>query len=85
MNQIFLEFNLAPDAYGFIYGQAIRGQRYFNINLLPPKAEWQGQFELEGVVPDERDWVAYVDGEEAARAATRAATEDALKRTLAER
>ncbi len=82
MSQILLDLNPVPDAYGFIYGQARLGDQLFDVNVLPPKSEWRGQFKLDGYVSAEHDWIVYVDGEEVARAPTAAAVQDALSKAL---
>ena len=56
-----------PDAYGFIYGHAWRGERMVSLNVMPPESEWRGQYELEDHKPHEAEWVFYIEGREVAR------------------
>ena len=83
-DQIRLHLNLVPDAYGFIYGEAHRDTVYHNINVMPPKRHWQGQFKLEGYEPHDSDWILYVDGAEVARVKERRGIEAEFIRVLLE-
>lgn len=85
MKQVLLKLNPAPDTYGFLYGQARRGDELFNINVLPPRSQWRGHVKLTGFTPDEHDWIIYLDGEEVARAPRAAAVQGALKQALEQR
>jgi len=71
-----------PDAYGFIYGHAWRGGRMFSLNVPPPKADWRGQFGLDGYQPHETDWVFYIEGREVARMTGQPDLEAEFKRLL---
>ena len=62
-----LQLSARPDGYGFLYGTLADGERSHNVNVLPPKSEWAGDFVLEGYEPHATDWIVYVDGEEFAR------------------
>lgn len=55
------------DGYGFFYGTFRAGETSHNVNVLPPKPEWCGDFILEGYEPHDTDWILYADGEEVAR------------------
>ena len=79
-----LDLNPVPDAWGFIYGQAHRDTEYHNVNVMPPKRHWQGQFKLEGYEPHDSDWILYVDGEEVARVKERDSVELEFTRVLLE-
>ena len=83
-DRVKLDLNPVPDAYGFIYGQAHRDTDYHNVNVLPPKHRWQGQFKLDGYEPHETDWILYVDGEEVARVQERASVEAEFHKVLME-
>ncbi|MEO8629067.1 MAG: hypothetical protein ABI612_13335 [Betaproteobacteria bacterium] len=82
MSSVILDLNPVPDAYGFIYGQARHGDFILSVNVLPPKSHWRGQFKLDGYVPDEHDWIVYVDGEEMARVQTRSSVDEALRSAI---
>lgn len=82
MHQVLLELKPVPDTYGFIYGQARRGDQLFDVNVLPPLPHWCGQFKLDGYVPDQHDWIIYVDGEEVARVQALVAVEAAIRSAL---
>jgi hypothetical protein len=56
-----------PDAYGFIYGHAWRGERMWSCNVMPPEGHWRGQYQLDGYKPHETDWIFYIEGREVAR------------------
>lgn len=58
-----------PDGSGYIYGDAIKGDVYLNVNILPPYEERLKQPYYLQVEDDEKneDWILYIDGEEAAR------------------
>jgi hypothetical protein len=66
-HDVTVNLKAAPDGYGFIYGQAWRGDRTFNINVMPPQAYWRGQRILDGYEPHASDWVFYIDGNEVGR------------------
>jgi hypothetical protein len=83
-DQVRLDFNPYPDAYGFIYGQVHRGDAHYNVNIMPPKYDWKGQFKLEGYEPHDSDWILYVDGEEVGRVKERAGVEREFTRVLLE-
>ena len=55
------------DGYGFYYGEARRGDRKVNVNVLPPAALWAGDSMMDQYKPDPKAWVIYFDGEEVAR------------------
>lgn len=82
MSKVHLDLKPVPDAYGFIYGRAQRGNDVFDVNVLPPKSQWRGQFKLDGYTPDEHDWILYVDGEEVARLRERTDIEGAVAGAL---
>ncbi len=57
-----------PDGYGFIYGKVWDEEgAIYDVNILPPVAEWRGQSRLAGFEPHVSDWILYLDGEEIAR------------------
>ncbi|KUO56042.1 MAG: hypothetical protein APF80_12440 [Alphaproteobacteria bacterium BRH_c36] len=80
-----IELSSMPDGYGFIYGQAWRGEQHFNINVLPPVSQWSGQMRLPNYEPHATDWILYVDGEEIARVSEREAVEDMFQKALPKR
>ncbi|MGF1620413.1 MAG: hypothetical protein ACFCUR_07355 [Rhodomicrobiaceae bacterium] len=65
--EITVTLKTEPDGYGFIYGQAWRGDCTFAINVVPPQAHWRGQWMLNGYEPHASDWVFYVDGNDVGR------------------
>ncbi|MBI1386738.1 MAG: hypothetical protein GC150_17685 [Rhizobiales bacterium] len=85
---IRLDLQPMPDGYGFIYGQlhdvGVAGELTFlgTVNILPPNAQWNGQFTLDGYEPHDTDWIIYLDGEEFARARSRQHVEDAILQRL---
>ena len=83
-DKVTLDLKPMPDGYGFIYGEAYRGDDHHTINVLPPERYWQGQFRLEGHEPHETDWVLYIDGEEVARVTENAGIEGEFTRLLLE-
>ena len=74
-----------PDGFGFIYGDGIdaRGDSR-RINIMPRLPYWRGDIKLDTNGPHATDWVLYVDGDEVARALSRAELETALERFLQE-
>ncbi|MGD9670778.1 MAG: hypothetical protein AB7U75_17320 [Hyphomicrobiaceae bacterium] len=84
MAKIEIDLKARPDGYGFEYGVARRGGRILNINVMPPQAHWDGDFELEGYEPHPTDWVLYIEGEEVARLQERAGIEAEFIRVLTE-
>ena len=82
-----VEINLKamPDGFGFIYGEGVdaRGETR-RINIMPPLPYWRGDIKLDTNEPHASDWVLYVDGDEVARALSRAELEMALERFLQE-
>ena len=61
-----------PDAYGFLYGEVVseRGET-LRVDVMPPASEWRGQVRLEGFEPHATEWVAYLEGEKIAQAASK--------------
>lgn len=81
---ISIELKPMPDGFGFQYGIARQGGRILNINVMPPQAQWAGDFKLEGYEPHPSDWVLYVEGEEVARVQSRAEVDAEFLRVLTE-
>jgi hypothetical protein len=69
--EITVNLKTKPDGFGFIYGQAWRGDRTFTINVMPPQADWCGQPILDGYEPHASDWVFYIDGNDFGRVSGR--------------
>jgi hypothetical protein len=65
--KIKVEFNARPDGYGFIYGKAKRGDEIIDVNVIPPKAEWDGDMVLKGYEPEDGNYQVLVEGEVVAR------------------
>lgn len=76
-----LHLSVRPDGYGFLYGAWIAGADSIRVDIMPPKAHWQGDLVLESCPPHHTDWVIYADGHEIARveADDRFALERALR------
>lgn len=62
-DKIKVEFNARPDGYGFIYGKAKRGDEIIDVNVIPPKAEWDGDMVLKGYEPESDKYLVLVEGE----------------------
>jgi len=76
-----LHLSVRPDGYGFLYGVWIAGEESIRVDIMPPKAHWQGDMVLESCPPHDTDWVILADGNEIARvqADDRFALEQALR------
>lgn len=62
-----LHLKIRPDGYGYIYGVWQEGERSVRVDIMPPRAHWDGDMMLPDRPPHETDWVVYADGEEIAR------------------
>lgn len=63
-----LKLNERPDGMGFYYGTYTNDHHQtFNVNLLPPRREWDGDMCIPGLEPDSEQWIAFVDGVEIGR------------------
>ena len=82
MDKPALNLKPAPDGYGFIYGEVTLGEERHRVDIMPPVAEWSGDFKLENYSPHETDWVVYVDGEEIARVRKRVDLETEIAKVL---
>ena len=71
-----------PDAYGFIYGHAWRGERMVSLNVMPPESHWRGQYKLEDHKPSKAEWVFFIEGREVARISGQPDLESEFKRLL---
>lgn len=76
-----LHLSVRPDGYGFLYGVWIAGEESLRIDIMPPKAYWQGDTVLDTCRPHETDWLIFADGREIARveAKDRFSLEQALR------
>lgn len=53
-----LNCNPRPDSWSFRYGRHIApDETVTEINVMPPKAEWDRDLVLPGYEPHARDWV----------------------------
>ena len=74
-----------PDGYGFIYGQVFAADgEVYRVDIMPPIAEWRGDFKLDDYPPHATDWVVYLDGVEIARVAKRDELQSAVTTKLIE-
>lgn len=62
-----LHLSVRADGYGFLYGVWIVGAESIRVDIMPPKAHWQGDMLLATCPPHDTDWVIYADGKEIAR------------------
>ena len=62
-----LHLKTRPDGYGYIYGVWVRGEETVRVDIMPPRAHWDGDVMLPDRAPHARDWVVYANGEEIAR------------------
>ena len=62
-----LHLKTRPDGYGYIYGVWQDGEHSIRVDIMPPRALWDGDMMLPDRPPHETDWVVYADGEEIAR------------------
>lgn len=82
-DNVLVDLNAEADAYGFLYGDIIRGTDVHHaINVLPPRQYWQGRMTLEGYEPHDTDWVLFLDGKEVARVREPICIEVAFTRAL---
>lgn len=80
---ITLSLSKQQDGFGFYYGTALSSAgESWNINVMPPKRHWRGDFPLEGYEPHPTDWVIYIGDEEVARATERGDLVEAMAHTL---
>ena len=80
-----LELKSEPDGYGFIYGQVFAADgEVYRVDIMPPIAEWRGDFKLDGCLPHATDWVVYLDGVEIARVSKRDELQTAVTTKLIE-
>lgn len=62
-----LHLKTRPDGYGYIYGVWVRGDETVRVDIMPPRAHWDGDVMLPDGAPHATDWVVYANGEEIAR------------------
>lgn len=80
---ITLSLSQQQDGFGFYYGTALSSAgESWNVNVMPPKPYWRGDFVLEGYEPHATDWVLYIDGEEMVRARERRDLQHSLATAL---
>lgn len=65
--KIKVQFNALPDGYGFLYGTATNGDETIHVNVIPPKAEWDGDMVLQGYEPEDGKYQVLVEGEVVAK------------------
>lgn len=62
-----LHLKAQPDGYGFIYGVWVEGEESVRVDIMPPRAHWDGDMMLPGQEPHATDWVVFANGVEIAR------------------
>lgn len=78
-----MQYRLSPQAddMGFFYGDLYIGDEAFRLNVLPPlsdRVHWMGKLRSAGIIPDDKLWTIFVDGEEVGRVRARTDIDEVL-------
>jgi hypothetical protein len=63
MSEIEIKLSQRVDGFGFIRGEARKGDTVVHVNMLPPEPLWTGSIMLEEHQPDPEMWLVFADGE----------------------
>jgi hypothetical protein len=63
MSEIEVKLSQRVDGFGFIRGEARKGDTVVHVNMLPPEPLWAGSIMLEEHQPDPKMWLVFADGE----------------------